>query len=139
MSNENESGQQNLVPTLDQAIEDSKDKTWLMMDSLKAGDRLDIFTWDHIYYMQIVDPKSKQVILKSNSPMLPRDEYAAWVNGTSLSGRGTMVKMGGITCGLCLVLTIKGIGEVILSATQEVRINDSIVLPVNPALTSSLN
>lgn len=83
--------------------------------------------------MKVTDPKNNKVLVTSNGQRVT-EETEGTIGGSSLTGTGTMVKVGGIAVGLRLVLFVRGAGELLLSATQEVRVNGTKVLPLEQAV-----
>lgn len=130
MSREDHPGRQYIHPDLLQMIDEGEKGQWVFMKDLKAGDILEVITMNSIYTMRVVDPERGEVLIASNSSRYINEEVRGVVAGTTLTGTGTMVKIGGITPLLRLVLWAEGCGTLVLSATQEVRLNGERVLPV---------
>ena len=88
-------------------------------------------TQNTLYTMKIIDPADNKVVINSNGRHIT-EETEGFVGGSSLSGTGTMMKMGGIAIGLRLVLFVEKAeksGEMLLSSTKEVRVNGIRMLP----------
>jgi len=119
---------QHMGPYLLSLTEQSEGMTWIFMKNLRVGDVLEVQTPDTIYDMKVIDPEKGKVLVKS-SGRHNREETEAVVIGSSLTGTGTLVKLRGIAFGLRLCLYVKSVDELLLSATQEVRVNGTKVLP----------
>lgn len=122
-------GRQHIDSCLLSLIDASEEMPWLFMKDLKKGDVLEIQTRNTLYTMKVTDPENGRVVVNSNGRHITQ-ETEATVGGSTLTGTGTMMKVGGITVGLRLCLFTKGTGELILSSTQEVRVNGFKMLPV---------
>lgn len=126
--NEEHPGRAHLDPRLLSLIDETDGLSWLFVDKLQKGDVLEVQTLNTLYTMKVIDPETGKVLVNSNGKRITQ-ETPANVWGTTLTGTGTMVKMKGIAVGLRLVIFVEGIGELILSATQEARVNGEKVLP----------
>ena len=124
----NESGRENIDPRLLNLIDKSENMSWLFVKSLKRGDVLEVQTKNTLYAMKVLNPETGEVLVNSNGSTVTKESKGI-VTGTTLTGYGTMVKIGGITIGFRLVLWVQDLGEAILTATQEVRVNGVKVLP----------
>lgn len=123
------SGRNHVDPRLLSLIDKSEQEPWLFMKDLNKGDVLEVQTMDTLYTMKVTDPEKGRVLVNSNGRHITQ-ETEATVSGSTITGTGTMMKIGGITVGLRLILFIKGVDELILSLTQEVRVNGFKILPV---------
>lgn len=123
------SGREHIDPYLLSLIDESEKMPWLFMKDLKKGDVLKIQTRNTLYTMNVIDPENGGVVVNSNGRHITQ-ETEATVDGSTLTGTGTMIKVGGIAVGLRLCLFVRGKGEFILSSTQEVYVNDFKMLPV---------
>lgn len=95
----------------------------IFVDKLKAGDLVEIHTKNHVYTMKIINPETKEVEATSNSPHIT-EPTRTFANGSSLTGTGTMVKLGWIAVGYRFYL-----GNIFLSKTQKVVVNGVQILP----------
>ena len=125
-----DSSRECIEPRLLSLLDKSEEMPWLFVNRLQEGDTLEVQTKNTLYTMLVMEPTEGKVLANSNGLHI-KQETETIVAGTTLTGTGTMVKVGGITIGLQLVLFAKGIGELVLSATKEVRVNGVQVLPVN--------
>ena len=123
------SGREHIHPSLLSLIDMSDEVPWLFVRDLKNGDVLEIQTRNTLYTMKVTDPENGKVMVNSNGQRITQEAEAS-VLGTTITGTGTMVKYRGITVGLSLVVFVKGVGELILSPTQEVRVNGFKALPL---------
>lgn len=128
--NKKHPGRKHIDPHLLSLIDASEEMPWLFMKDLKKGDVLEIQTRNTLYTMKVTDPENGRVVVNSNGRLITQ-ETEATVDGSTLTGTGTMMKIGGITVGLCLCLFTKEIGKFILSSTQEVRVNGFKMLPAS--------
>lgn len=110
-------------------INESNGLEWLFVRSLKNDDVLVIKTSNTLYTMKITDHENGNIMLSSNGTSIP-EKTEAMIIGSSLSNKGTMIKIGGIAAGLWLRIFIKGKGEVILSPTQVVWVNGFKILSI---------
>lgn len=122
-------GHSNLDPRLANLLQKSERLDWLSVKDLRPSDVLIVKTRNSVYTMKVEDPETGFVRLSSNGSTHLRDSPAA-VWGTTLSGRGTMIKVLGITVGFRLMLQVEGVGVLTLSPTQEVLVNGKRALPV---------
>jgi len=125
------SGREHIDPRLLALIDKTQDTPWLLMKNLKVGDILEIQTKNSL---KVVDPETGEVILNSKGTH-DLKEANACVIGTTLTGWGTMIKLGHIAAGMRLIVVVKGIegfGEMMLTSAQEVRVNGVKVLPIAP-------
>ncbi len=125
-------GREHIEPRLLSLVDASEEVPWLFIKNLNVGDILEVQTRKTLYTIKVTNPKSGSATINSNGRHVTQ-EIDGSVLGTTLTGTGTMVKMGGIAIGFRLVLFVNGIGELILSSTQEVRINGFKILPAGHA------
>lgn len=121
-------GRKHIDPRLLSLIDASEEISWLFIKNLKRDDVVEVQTIHTLYTMKVVDPEKGQVLVTSNGKKITK-EVNGTVCGSSLTGTGTMMKMGGIAVGLRLVLFAQGMGELLLSFTQKVSVNGFEVLP----------
>lgn len=116
-------------PRLQDLIHKSKGMDWVFVNKFKEGDVLEVRTRNTLYTMKVISPEEGSVLVSAKGGTFLQEKLA-YVRGTTLTGRGTMVKLYGITVGFRLVLSVEGIGELVLSSTQEVKVNNQRILPV---------
>ncbi|OGY63642.1 MAG: hypothetical protein A3I89_00135 [Candidatus Harrisonbacteria bacterium RIFCSPLOWO2_02_FULL_41_11] len=121
-----------LHPQVRDLLDKSDGLDWLFMNKLKAGDVLAVRTCNTLYTMEVINSEKGEVRLGSEGrSCIPKDTPAS-VLGTTLTGRGTMVKIRGIAVGFRLMLSVRGTidAQLILPLTQEVKVNGKRVLPL---------
>lgn len=127
---QNHSGREYIDPRLLALIDKSKEQESLNLSDLQKGDVVSVQTLNTVYTMKLTNPKEGRVLVNSNGRHVTQEtEGNVW--GTTLTGTGTMIKLKTIILGLRFVIWVKGIGELVLSPTQEVRVNGSKVLPLD--------
>lgn len=124
------SGREHIDPRLLALIDKSEEQESLDVSGLQKGDVVSVRTHNTLYTMRVVDPREGKVLVTSNGRHITQ-ETEGFIMGTTLTGTGTMVKLRTIILGMRLCVLAHGVGELILSATQEVRVNGSKVLPLN--------
>ncbi len=98
----------------------------VLIHTLKAGDVIELATKDALYVMTVIDPQKGTVFIEG----FGADEFfiektPGRIQGTTLSGRGTMLKMGSIIQGYSLVIFGEGMGEFVLPTTLALWINNA--------------
>lgn len=121
-------GREHIDPRLLNLIEWANEQPWLFVKNLRQGDILEIQTQNTLYTMKIINPENGDVLVTSDGKHITK-ETPAYIWGTTLTGTGTMIKMGSITVGFRLILSVEGLGVLRLSPTKEVRVNGVKVLP----------
>lgn len=122
-------GEEYLDSALRALIKESEGIRWLNVEDLKEGDTLEVKTENSTYTMKIVEPASAHVLVTSDSEGIDlKEEHEAYVGGSSLTGRGTMMKVHCIGLELRLVLFIADIGEALLSYVREVKLNGDKIM-----------
>lgn len=96
---------------------------------LGSGDLLRIRTRNSSYVLEIGDPDGGKGVLVSDNDSLsgPAD---CRIVGATLSGRGTMVKLGWVLFGYSAVMMVDG-REVVTSAVQALELNGASLLPAS--------
>ena len=124
------SGREHIDPRLLALIDRLEERESLDISGLQKDDVVSVQTRNTVYTMRVVNPQEGRVLVNSNGRHITQETEGAIV-GTTLTGTGTMVKLRTIILGMRLCIWAYGIGELILSATQEVRVNGSKVLPLD--------
>ena len=109
-------GRQNIDPRLLAIIDEAERKTGIFVSSFKNGDVVEITTKNHVYRFEMKDSEGRALMTSNNPDYLGPEE--AVIVGSSLTGTGTMVKMGLIAPDYRL-----WIGNILLSRTQSVKVN----------------
>lgn len=121
--NREDSGRDYIDPRLLALMDEAEKKDGINIKDLKKGDVVEIVTKNHIYKLLVLNPAEIEVQAASNGPSLTEPMVTGFV-GSSLTGTGTMVSVGWIMPGYRVCL-----GDLVLSATQEIRVNGKKVLP----------
>lgn len=88
---------------------------------LRSGDVLVVQTHHNVYTMHIVDPEHGDARAHGSGDFL-KDEVPVRVLGTTLSGRGSLLKTGVVAVGFKLVLQVPD-GELMTSRVRRVFVN----------------
>lgn len=116
-------GRKHIDPRLLALMDKAEKEDGLFVQDLKAGDVVVIRTRNHMYVLKVFDPEERKVEATSNGQYFP-EPTITYANGSSLTGTGTMIKMGWIAIGYRFLL-----GNVLLSETQSTTINGVQILP----------
>lgn len=124
-----EEGRKHIDPRLLALIDKAEKDDGLFIQDLKAGDIVTIRTLRHMYVLKVLDPEGRKVEAMSNGTYFqgPTITYA---RGSSLTGTGTMVKIGWIAVGYRFCL-----GKFVLLPTQSVSLNGVQILPFTKKTT----
>lgn len=95
--------------------------------TLKAGDTLDILTCYSRYTLRLAHPDRGTWIANSDGKFITSESEARLL-GATLSGRGTLLKLGWVLLGYKVVLAVPG-GEIVTSRVQGVSINGMPLIP----------
>ncbi|MFQ5744692.1 MAG: hypothetical protein ACE5HV_14055 [Acidobacteriota bacterium] len=112
---------------MDRLILQAENANGIDTRQLRAGDTLVIRTCNTFYTLRLADPGKGAGVATSDGRFIT-DESEASLLGSTLSGRGTMVKMGWILLGYRMVLFIPG-QELVTSPVQSVMVNGMPVVP----------
>ena len=126
----NHPGRQHIDPRLLALIDHSEEQEGLDLSGLNAGDVVSVQTRNTLYTMKLTNPQEGRALVNSNGRHVTQ-ETVGTIFGTTLTGTGTMVKLRTIILGMRLCVWVNGIGELILTQTQEVRVNGVRVLPLD--------
>lgn len=94
--------------------------------ALRQGDTLTVQTCNSVYTLRLDDPSWGHGVATGSGEFL-NDPARARLVGATLSGSGSMVKLGWVLIGFKLVLAIPG-GELLTSHVREIWVNDKPVL-----------
>ena len=89
--------------------------------SLRPGDLLSIHTLNSIYKLRLDEPARGKGFAVGDGQFINEESRASLI-GATLTGRGSMVKVGWILLGFKVVLSIPG-GELMTSRVQGIEIN----------------
>lgn len=120
-----ESGRGNVDPRLLTLMDKAVIEHGVHVQDLSVGDVVEIHTKSgNVYTLEVVDPTSHKVKACDKSGNLSREPVETYANGSSLTGTGTMIRMGWIAVGYRFVL-----GNVLMARTEKVVVNGVQVLP----------
>lgn len=88
---------------------------------LRAGDAVEVQTAHSVYTVRLSDPECGDGRARGSGKFL-EEERPVRVIGSSLTGRGTLVKSGWVLVGYKLVLSTPA-GELLTSRVRDVRVN----------------
>ena len=97
---------------------------------LRPGDLLSIRTLNSVYTLRFDEPARGRVMASGDGEFINEAAPAALI-GSTLSGRGSMVKIGWVLLGFKIVLAIPE-GELMTSRVRGIAINGLAVAPVAP-------
>ncbi len=95
--------------------------------TLRAGDTLDIQTCYSRYTVRLADP-SRGVGMATSDGRFITSESDVRLLGATLSGRGTLVKLGWVLFGYKVVLSVPG-GDLVTSRVQGLTVNGMPLIP----------
>ncbi len=97
---------------------------------LSPGDLLSIRTLNSVYKLRLDEPLRGRGVASGDGEFI-NEESAASLIGATLTGRGSMVKVGWVLLGFKVVLSIPG-GELLTSRVQGIAINGTPLAPLAP-------
>lgn len=112
---------------IDRFVDEADDADGVDVRALRSGDTVEVCTCHSRYRLSLRDPQRGDVVARGDGAYLS-EESSARVVGSSLSGRGTLVKSGWILVGFKLLLAIDG-GELLTSRVRRVLINGRSLTP----------
>lgn len=98
--------------------------------SLSPGDLVSIRTLNSVYDLRLEEPARGLGVARGDGEYINEEAVASLI-GATLSGRGSMVKVGWVLLGFKVVLSIPG-GELLTSRVQGIAINGKPLSPVAP-------
>lgn len=114
--------------TLTTLLDEADQAVGLDIAVLAPGDRLKLRAGNATYRIELRDPRSRRGIISSDGGRLPgRDEGI--VMGATLSGTGSLLKIGWVLFDYGLVLLCSG-RETVTAPVEVVTLNDKPVLPL---------
>ena len=93
---------------------------------LRPGDLLSIHTLNSVYQLRLDEPARGRGFAVGDGEFINEESRASLI-GATLTGRGSMVKVGWILLGFKVVLSIPG-GELMTSKVQGIEINGKPVI-----------
>lgn len=97
---------------------------------LRPGDLLSIRTVNSVYTMRLDEPVQGRGVATGDGEFINEESTASLI-GATLTGRGSMVKVGWILLGFKVVLSIPG-GELMTSKVQGISVNGKPLVPLAP-------
>lgn len=103
-------------------MDEAEKELGIFVKNREKGDILKIETDQGIYEMKIINPENREVKFTNGCSGNILSNTEGVIIGSSLTGRGTMVKLGWIAENYLLCLWVKGVGE-IHGFTKKVWVN----------------
>jgi hypothetical protein len=97
---------------------------------LGVGDLLSIRTLNSVYNLRLDEPSRGRGTATGDGDFINEEANASLI-GATLSGRGSMVKVGWVLVGFKVVLAVPG-GELLTSKVQGIAINGKPLVAVAP-------
>ncbi len=94
---------------------------------LRPGDRVAIHTLNSVYRLRLDEPDRGRGVASGDGEFI-NEEARASIIGATLTGRGSMVKVGWVLLGFKVVLSIPG-GELLTSKVRGIEINGKPLIP----------
>ena len=98
--------------------------------ALRPGDLISIHTLNSVYDLRLEEPARGRGVATGNGDFINEESTASLI-GATLSGRGSMVKVGWVLLGFKVVLSIPG-GELLTSKVQGIAVNGKPLAPLVP-------
>lgn len=100
--------------------------------SLSPGVLVSIRTLNSVYKLRLDEPLRGRGVASGDGEFI-NEESAASLIGATLTGRGSMVKVGWVLLGFKVILSIPG-GELLTSRVQGISINGTPLAPLAPGI-----
>lgn len=97
---------------------------------LRPGDLVNIRTVNSVYTMRLDEPSRGTGVATGDGAFINEESKASLI-GATLTGRGSMVKVGWILLGFKVVLSIPG-GELMTSKVLGIEVNGKPLIPLVP-------
>jgi hypothetical protein len=97
---------------------------------LRPGDLVSIRTLNSVYNLRLDEPARGRGTARGDGEFINEESTASLI-GATLTGRGSMVKVGWVLLGFKVVLSIPG-GELLTSKVRAIEINGKSLIPVVP-------
>lgn len=98
--------------------------------SLRPGDLVSIHTLNSVYTLRLDEPARGKGVATGDGEFI-NDEARASLIGATLTGRGSMVKIGWVLLGFKVVLSIPG-GELMTSKVRGIAVNGKALAAAAP-------
>ncbi|MCH7824411.1 MAG: hypothetical protein IH849_06375 [Acidobacteria bacterium] len=99
---------------------------------LSPGVLVSIRTLNSVYKLRLDEPLRGRGVASGDGEFI-NEESAASLIGATLTGRGSMVKVGWVLLGFKVILSIPG-GELLTSRVQGISINGTPLAPLAPGI-----
>lgn len=97
---------------------------------LAPGDQISIRTLNSVYDLRLDEPARGRVVARGDGQFINQESCASII-GATLSGRGSMVKVGWVLLGFKVVLSIPD-GELLTSRVLAIFVNGKPLAPAAP-------
>jgi hypothetical protein len=98
--------------------------------NLRPGDLISIRTVNSVYDLRLEEPAHGRGMARGDGQFITEEASASLI-GATLSGRGSMVKVGWVLLGFKVVLSIPG-GELLTSRVQSIAVNGKPLIAAAP-------
>lgn len=113
---------------LGQSFEDPGMDDGVDTRALSPGDLVSIRTLNSVYNLRLDEPAQGRGVATGDSQFINKEARASLI-GATLTGRGSMVKVGWVLRGFKVVLSIPG-GELLTSKVQGIEVNGKPLVSV---------
>ena len=132
-----EQGREYWHPKLLKLMDETKKELGIFIQYRSKGDLLKIETDKATYEIKVTNPKEREVIFLNNNTGSILKNITGVIIGSSLTGRGTMVKLGWMAENYLLCFWIEGgVGE-LREIVKRVWINNQLIIPLGTSEASS--
>lgn len=119
------SGRENIDPRLLALMDKTASEEGIFVQDLQVGDTVEIHTKSgNVYTLEVLDPATHRVRARDKNGSLSKEPVETYAQGSSLTGTGTMIKVGWLAMGYRFTL-----GNILMSRTERVVVNGIQVLP----------
>jgi hypothetical protein len=94
---------------------------------LRPGDTVAIHTLNSVYRLRLDEPGRGRGVATGNGEFINEEAHASII-GATLTGRGSMVKVGWVLLGFKVVLSVPG-GELLTSKVRGIEVNGKSLVP----------
>ena len=103
--------------TIEKAVAFAARQTGLRIEDCAVGDLVEVKTVSTTYVLKVLDPAGRKVEVRGGAKHF-LEWTTTYVNGSSMTGSGSMARLGWIGVGFRLWL-----GNILLSETQRITVN----------------
>ena len=116
---------------LENAVAFAAQQRGLRVEDLAVGDAVTVETINSVYALRVLDPAARKVLAAGNGKHFPTP-VETYVNGSSMTGTGSMVRLGWIGAGFPL-----WIGNVLVTEVQRILVNGTVFQEIVAGVVSS--